>query len=225
MQPWVPVNGGRLPGSLLLSICQLTKGQCSAAGAQSGLILAFAGGRHSLGVACHCDACGAGGKRLNETGWRGSREAWLQAAYECLVESGVDNVRILVLAKKLSLSRTSFYWFFKDHDDLLAALVDLWRQKNTGNLLRQCNAYAETISEALLNVIDCWLDPDLFDARFEFSIRSWAIQSEDVAAEIRRADEERLAGMRDIFLRFGYESAEADVRARAFYLTQIGCIT
>lgn len=108
---------------------------------------------------------------LNETGWRGSYEGWLEAAYQALLESGVDSVKILPLAKKLSLSRTSFYWFFKDREELLAALVSRWREKNTGSIVRQSEAYAETLVEAMLNIFDCWLDPSLLTAalnlRFE----------------------------------------------------------
>ena len=68
---------------------------------------------------------------LNDSGWRGSQEGWLEAAYESLLDSGVDSVKILPLAKRLNLSRTSFYWFFKDRDELLAALLTKWREKNT----------------------------------------------------------------------------------------------
>ena len=112
---------------------------------------------------------------LNETGWRGSQEGWLEAAYESLLESGVDSVKILPLAKKLNLSRTSFYWFFKDREELLAALLSRWRDKNTGSILRQSEAYAETLAEAMLNVFDCWLDPSLFDSKFEFAVRSLSL--------------------------------------------------
>lgn len=115
---------------------------------------------------------------LNDTGWRGSQEGWLEAAYHSLLDSGVDSVKILPLAKKLNLSRTSFYWFFKDREELLAGLVARWRDKNTGNIVKQSEAYAESLAEAMLNVFDCWLNNDLFDARFEFAVRSWALQSD-----------------------------------------------
>jgi len=45
--------------------------------------------------------------------------------------------------------------------------------ENSDNLIRQCGLYAESITEAILNVFDCWLDPALFDSRLEFAIRSW----------------------------------------------------
>jgi AcrR family transcriptional regulator len=115
-----------------------------------------------------------------EASGRGSLEGWLRAAYENLVESGIDAVRIAPLSERLNLSRTSFYWFFKDRDELLAALIDQWRNKNTRNLIAQADAYAESLAEAILNVFDCWLDPDLFDSRFEFAVRGWAQRSASV---------------------------------------------
>lgn len=160
-----------------------------------------------------------------DSGWRGSADVWLQASYETLIETGIDTVRIQPLAKKLKLSRTSFYWFFKDRNALLNALLAQWQEKNTGNLVVQAEAYAESIAEAILNVFDCWLNQDLFDSQFEFAVRSWALQSPDVAEQISQADNARLAALRQMFIRFGYEEAKADVRARSIYLTQIGYIS
>ena len=161
----------------------------------------------------------------NDSGWRGSQEGWLEAAYDALLESGVESVKIQPLAKRLNLSRTSFYWFFKDREELLAALVARWRDKNTGNLIRQAEAYAETVAEAMLNVFDCWLDRSLFDSQFEHAVRSWALQSSDIRDEVREADEKRLDALYRMFLRFGHDKAPADVRARTIYLVQIGYIS
>jgi AcrR family transcriptional regulator len=161
----------------------------------------------------------------SETGWRGSQEGWLEAAYEALIISGVEAVKIQPLAKKLKLSRTSFYWFFEDREQLLAALIARWRDKNTGNLVRQSEAYAESVAEAILNVFDCWLDTALFDSQFEFAIRSWALQSPDILAEVNAADQARIQAMAKMFVRFGFKDITADVRARTLYLTQIGYIS
>lgn len=162
---------------------------------------------------------------LSESSWRGSPDRWLGAAYEALLESGIDAVKIMPLAKKLNLSRTSFYWFYKDREALLDALLSGWRRKNTGNLVRRSEAYAETIAEAMLNVFDCWMDKGLFDAQLEFAIRSWALQSSEVLAEVRKADAERLDALTRMFIRFGHDEGQADVRARTIYLTQIGYIS
>ncbi|WP_431323765.1 TetR/AcrR family transcriptional regulator [Rhizobium sp. YTU87027] len=162
---------------------------------------------------------------LSDSGWRGSQEGWLEAAYDSLLESGVDSVKILPLAKKLNLSRTSFYWFFKDREELLAGLVSRWREKNTGSIVKQSEAYAETLAEAMLNVFDCWLDFRLFDSKFEFAVRSWALQSDGILAEVREADRTRMDALARMFMRFGHAENTADVRARTTYLVQIGYIS
>ncbi len=77
-----------------------------------------------------------------ESGWRGSPELWLDAAYEALIESGVEAVKVQLLSKKLRLSRGSFYWMFKDREALLDALLERWREKNTGGIVKQAEAYA-----------------------------------------------------------------------------------
>jgi hypothetical protein len=73
--------------------------------------------------------------------------------------------------------------------------------------------------------MDCWLNPELFDSKFEFAVRSWALQSSEVAADILRADKIRLKAFAKLFARYGHPPAVADVRARTVYLTQIGYIS
>lgn len=158
------------------------------------------------------------------TGWRGSREGWLAAARQALIENGIEAVKIQPLATGLGLSRTSFYWFFKDRNALLEALLDDWESRNTGAFLRAAEAYAETICEAMLNLIAAFQDETAFAPRLDFAVRGWAHRSETVQALVNAADETRLGAIRDMFLRFDFPAEEADVRARAVYLTQIGYI-
>jgi len=159
------------------------------------------------------------------TGWRGSREVWLAAAKQAFVETGLDAVKIQPLASQLALSRTSFYWFFKDRQALLDALLEDWEAKNTGAFMAACTAYAQTITEAILNLIVVFHDNDVFEPQLDFAVRGWAHQSDTVMARVNSADEARLAAIGAMFERFGYEAHEADVRARTVYLTQIGYIS
>jgi AcrR family transcriptional regulator len=159
-----------------------------------------------------------------ERGWRGTPEVWLDAAYALLVEGGVDAVKVMPLAERLGLSRTSFYWHFADREALLAGLVERWRSRNTANLIARCEAPATTIPEAMLNLFDCWYDSDLFDSRLEFAMRTWSLTDPAVAAAMSEADSVRLAAITGLFRRFGYSETEADTRARTLYLTQVGYI-
>ena len=159
------------------------------------------------------------------SGWRGSRDGWLEAGYKALIESGIDAVKIMPLARQLGLSRTSFYWFFDDREALLAALLDGWAARTTEPLVAATRHYAETQAEAMLNVIGCFISPETFDSRLEFAIRSWALQDQDVARRVEAADAARLSALTAMMRHWGHEPSEADVRARAVYLVQIGYIS
>jgi AcrR family transcriptional regulator len=159
-----------------------------------------------------------------DRGWRGTPELWLDAAYALLVEGGVDAVKVMPLAERLGLSRTSFYWHFADREALLAGLIDRWRVQNTASLTARCEAPAASITEALLNLFDCWYDADLFDSRLEFAMRTWSLSDPDVASAMAVADQNRITAITGLFQRFGYSETEADTRARTLYLTQVGYI-
>ncbi|MDH5356449.1 MAG: TetR/AcrR family transcriptional regulator [Gammaproteobacteria bacterium] len=162
------------------------------------------------------------GKR---TGWRASEEIWLDAAYTLLIESGVEAVKVMPLAKILNLSRTSFYWHFSNRDALLDALVEKWKQRNTGNLIRQTEKYAETITESVFNLFDCWIDSNLFDARMDFAIRHWALNSSKLKDTLEETDKRRIDAICSMFIRFGFDQRHAEIRAHTIYYTQVGYIS
>lgn len=162
---------------------------------------------------------------LSDRGWRGSADVWLDAAYQLLVEGGVDAVKIMPLAERLGLSRTSFYWHFADREALLAGLVARWSRHNTTNLVEQTERAASTITEAMLNLFDCWINPQLFDSRMEFAIRTWALTDAGLGNTLAEVDTLRILAIKAMFQRFAYDEAEADIRAHTVYLTQIGYIS
>ncbi len=154
-----------------------------------------------------------------------SADAWLMAAYEELTAHGVGAVKIMPLAKKLGVSRTSFYWYFKDREALLEAMIRHWEDKNTGNLVARTEAYAENLFEAVFNLFDCWLDPDLFDSRLDLAIRNWARSDPSLQARLDLADARRKRAMTDMLIRYGYDPEDAEIRALTMIYTQIGYIS
>lgn len=160
-----------------------------------------------------------------EKSWRGSREKWLAAAYAVLIREGIDAVKIMPLAEQLKLSRTSFYWFFENRDALLAALAEMWQARTTAPLIAATLDYAETETEAMLNVIGCFLRLETFDAKLEFAMRGWALSDPGILARLAQADQRRLEALAELLERWGHTPQDADVRARTVYLVQIGYIS
>ncbi len=153
---------------------------------------------------------------------KATREDWLNLALEILVSDGVDSVRVLTLSRRLEVSRSSFYWYFKSRQDLLDQLLAFWREKNTKFIVERAGRAAANVIRGVMNVFECWVDESLFDPRLDFAVRAWAHLSERVRRIVDQADDERMAAIRDMFLRHGYDAEDAFVRARVLYYMQIG---
>lgn len=156
---------------------------------------------------------------------RGSKELWLDAAYELLISDGIDAVKVMPLAKRLNLTRTGFYWFFSDLAELHSAMIDRWENQNTGILVERCKRDASNICEALFNLMDCWLDPSLFDARLDLAIRNWARVDPDLQRRLTKADRLRIEAVAGIFRRYGFSPKQSEVRGLTVIYTQIGYIS
>ncbi len=151
-----------------------------------------------------------------------TRQDWLNAALAALKQGGVETVKVADLAARLSVSRSSFYWYFKKRTELLDALLDHWQATNTAALVAQANAPAATITEACIHVFHCNINEALFDNRLDFAVRDWARRSARVNAVLRAGDDARLAALTEMFARFGFAPLEATARARVIYYMQLG---
>jgi len=151
-----------------------------------------------------------------------TREDWLNLARDVLVHEGVGELKILSLANRLSVSRSSFYWYFKSRKDLLESLLGEWESRNTVKIIEQCERPSATISEGVSNFFRCFVDADGFDAGLDFAVREWARRDTRVRERIDAADATRLKAVTDMFLRHSFPEYEADIRARVVYFMQIG---
>jgi AcrR family transcriptional regulator len=153
---------------------------------------------------------------------RATRELWLDAAYYLFVSEGIEAVKVMPLAKKLKLTRTGFYWHFKDLSDLHDAIIEIWQTRNTGIVIERCAAPAQSLCAAVLNLIDCWIDNDLFDAPLDLAIRNWARSDSKLQSLVQQSDSARLKAVTAVFERFGRTGDAAHYRALTAILTQTG---
>ena len=151
-----------------------------------------------------------------------TRDDWLNVAFEALVVDGVEAVKVLTLADRLGVSRSSFYWYFNSRQDILDALLERWHETNTAALVAHAEMPAKTITDACCNVFRCFLIPGTFDNALDFAIRDWARRSTSVRQSLEESDSFRISALEAMFRRFGYAQTEALVRARTLYYMQIG---
>lgn len=153
---------------------------------------------------------------------RVTRGDWLDEALSALVAEGVEGVRVLALAEHLGVSRSGFYWHFRDRDELLACLLERWRATNTAAIVERAARPASTMVRAVLNVFECWADERLFDPALDFAVRDWARRDAGVRQAVAAADSERLSAIGAMYRRHGYSEEDALVRARVLYMMQVG---
>lgn len=151
-----------------------------------------------------------------------TRDDWLNIARDVLISDGVAHVKILTLADRLQVSRSSFYWYFDNRADLLRALLDEWEARNTEKIVSHCQMPATNITEALCNFFRCFIDPGLFDHRLDFAVREWARRDDVLRQRVDAADAARLDAIIAMFRRFEYDEGDADARARILYFMQLG---
>lgn len=151
-----------------------------------------------------------------------TRADWLNVARDVLVNEGVGDVKILGLANRMGVSRSSFYWYFKDRSDLLTALLREWETRNTAQIVTHCEMPAGTATEAVCNFFRCFINPVKFDRGLDFAIREWSRRDDKIRRLVDQADNERIAAVKHMFLRHDYADADADARGRILYFMQLG---
>ena len=145
-------------------------------------------------------------------------ERWIDAATEVLVDHGIDRVRVDLLARELKVTRGSFYWHFRDRDDLLRAVLQAWRTRATEQLTRRLEGAHADPREQVRDLISLPFRGRAAAraARIELAIRAWARRDPMARAFVDEADAARTGYIAQVFSGLGFTIAEA--RARAFLL-------
>ncbi|MCO4745448.1 MAG: TetR/AcrR family transcriptional regulator [Proteobacteria bacterium] len=76
---------------------------------------------------------------------KASRERWAGAALRALAEGGVSAVSVEPLARKLGVTKGSFYWHFTNREELVEAGLALWEQHGTDRVLAEAQLIADPL--------------------------------------------------------------------------------
>jgi len=145
-------------------------------------------------------------------------ESWIDAATEVLAYQGIDRVRVDLLAQQLGVTRGSFYWHFRDREDLLRRVLRAWHELATEQLtVRLEHAHSDAI-EQLRDVVSLPFRGRSAEraARIELAIRAWARRDDMARHAVDEADASRIGYIAQIFSSLGFAIGEA--RSRAFLL-------
>lgn len=148
---------------------------------------------------------------------------WVETGLMTLARGNVDDVRVEVIARELKVTKGSFYWHFKNRQDLLERILDHWTEWATVQITRWARSEGESARDRLvwLLTLPARSRPDKHGADIELAIRNWARQDPLAAETVRRVDAMRAEFFGELLARPGLDAetlAERVAIAQAFML-------
>jgi len=145
---------------------------------------------------------------------RVNKAEWLDMALEILETEGISGVRVEVLAKRLGISKSGFYWHFRDRQELLDDLLDYWSHEITEIIT--ANPEIRTLSprDRLFRTAEMILEYDL--PRFEIAIRQWALHDAVAARAVRKVNRTRVSFVEETLAELGFKGDELEMRSMLF---------
>jgi AcrR family transcriptional regulator len=145
---------------------------------------------------------------------RVSKAEWLQTALKLLEAEGVEAVRVEHIARELCISKSGFYWHFKDRADLRTQMIEYWAHEFTEVVTANPTMREGDPRERLEQTMLMILDHDL--TRYEVAMRAWAEEDSAIARRVRQVYRQRLNFLEEIFRDLGFEGDDLEMRTRLF---------
>jgi AcrR family transcriptional regulator len=148
-----------------------------------------------------------------------SREAWAAAALDLLSAGGLAAVAVEPMAVRLGATKGSFYWHFRNRDELIVAALELWRQATTA-VIERLEAGAAPPEERLRQLCLNVFAPE---ARTTADLALLADADHPLVAPVMtEVTEQRLAYTTALFAQLGYPRPAAGRRALLAYSAYLG---
>ena len=152
-------------------------------------------------------------------GSRLSRADWVAAAEAALHTGGLSAVAVEPLAASLGTTKGSFYWHFRDREELVAAALAHWEQEGTDEVTAALSAAAhpaERLRMLAEGTLAAQHRPDLSVVLLPDATHPL------VAAALERVTRRRMDYLTEQFRALGAEEQEARARSLLAYTAFLG---
>ncbi|MEO0973406.1 MAG: TetR/AcrR family transcriptional regulator [Pseudomonadota bacterium] len=145
-----------------------------------------------------------------------TREDWIRHGTDTLADTGFVALKVDPLAKRLGVSRGSFYWHFRDLADYQQAVLAHWHSRSTEQVITRIEATTDQRLTRLMR--------EAFDAPWDLerAVRAWAAQESWVAQEVAQVDQARLHYVEGLLREEGLPRSAAKARALLLYWAVLG---
>lgn len=154
-----------------------------------------------------------------ERSGRLSADDWAQAALDLIAEQGVAAVAVEPLARRLGVTKGSFYWHFPSREALLVAALERWEKVEQETVFGKLEAIADP-RQRLRALFD--LVAHEYKSHIIYSELLKALDHPVVQPVIGRVSQRRLDYLTASFRQAGLNRSEAQHRARLAYAAYVG---
>lgn len=148
-----------------------------------------------------------------------SAEDWAQAALDVIAEQGVSGVAVEPLARRLGVTKGSFYWHFPSRDALLQAALERWERFEQEAVFGTLEAIPDP-RERLRNLFQ--LVAHEARSHLIYSALLKALDHTAVQPVMERVSQRRLEYLTASFRQAGLGRSDAQHRARLAYAAYVG---
>jgi AcrR family transcriptional regulator len=142
---------------------------------------------------------------------------WIKAALVTLAEQGIDGVRVEPLAKRLGVTKGSFYWHFKDRAALTDALLKAWSKRIGEAVAERLEQTDRSPRQELHAVLRLPFERSVSGADIDYAIRLWSRRDPKAKTALAKMDEVRLRQFSKLLIEIGVPAKEARARAILAY--------
>ncbi|GAB3728815.1 TetR/AcrR family transcriptional regulator [Silanimonas algicola] len=148
-----------------------------------------------------------------------SAEDWANAALDVIADDGVVAVAVEPLARRLGVTKGSFYWHFPSREALLAAALERWEAMEQETVFGKLEAFPEPRErlKALFQLVAHELKPHKI-----YSELLKALDHPVVQPVLARVSQRRMDYLAASFRQAGMPRLEAINRARLTYAAYVG---
>src|SRR5712692_7168405 len=145
-------------------------------------------------------------------------ETWIEAGFKEIARSGVEGVRVEVLAKDLGVTKGGFYRRFRDRSALLDGILQNWSAGRIAAIEQQTSLDGATARDRLRALIRLYSERmNTEGMAVELAIRQWARSDDTAAAAVAGVDAARLKNVGQLYRATGLPAEAADAQAFLFY--------
>ena len=151
------------------------------------------------------------------------RDAWARAALDVMGERGVAGLAVEPLARSLGTTKGSFYWHFRDREDLIQAALERWENQETDAVIAMLGPLADgpaRLRELLTAIFLTHADAPDHSVGLSADVGHPAVQ--EVLARVTRR---RIDYVAEQLVAAGIDADEAGHRAVLAYTSYLGWST